>query len=109
MGSGITPFRRGDPSDKENRGTIWGTFNAAKMTVQNFNSDPEVAEAWWHMKRSLASELHNAFPNPAHTFFVLLERLGKLGAVVTQNIDSLHLKAGLSSDKVIELHGHMRG
>jgi len=61
------------------------------------------------MKRSLVSELHNATPNPAHTFFAMLEQLGKLGAVVTQNIDSLHHKAGVSSEKVIELHGHMRG
>jgi len=39
----------------------------------------------------------------------VLEELGKLGAVVTQNIDSLHTNAGVSSQKVIELHGHMRG
>jgi len=61
------------------------------------------------MKRSLVSEMHKAAPNPAHTFFAILEQMGKLGAVVTQNIDSLHLRAGVSSDKVIELHGHMRG
>jgi len=104
--SGITPFR--NPSDGD-RGSIWGTFDAAKMTVQNFNADPAVTEAWWKMKRSLVSELHSAAPNPAHTFFALLERMGKLGAVVTQNIDSLHQKASVSSEKVIELHGHMRG
>merc|ERR550537_1626683 len=79
------------------------------MTVQNFNADLEVTEAWWKMKRSLVSELQAAAPNPAHTFFAVLEQLGKLGAVVTQNIDSLHQKAGVSSEKVIELHGHMRG
>merc|ERR1712157_291294 len=61
------------------------------------------------MKRSLVSETRNAVPNPAHAFFVMLEKLGKLEAVVTQNIDSLHLQAGVSSGKVIELHGHMRG
>lgn len=104
--SGITPFR--NPSDGD-KGSIWGTFNAAKMTVQNFNADPDVTEAWWKMKRSLVAEFHTASPNPAHTFFAQLEQMGKLGAVVTQNIDSLHQKAGVSSEKVIEVHGHMRG
>jgi len=61
------------------------------------------------MKRSLVRESKNAAPNPAHNFFAVLEQQGKLGAVVTQNIDSLHTKAGVSSQKVIELHGHMRG
>mmetsp|Transcript_69357 Transcript_69357/g.127962 ORF Transcript_69357/g.127962 Transcript_69357/m.127962 type:complete len:623 (-) Transcript_69357:114-1982(-) len=104
--SGITPFR--NPSDGD-KGSIWGNFSAAKMTVQNFNTDPEVAEGWWKMKRSLVSEMQKAAPNPAHNFFAMLEQMGKLGAVVTQNIDSLHLKAGVSSEKVNELHGHMRG
>eukprot|EP00928_Gymnodinium_smaydae_P019807 TRINITY_DN17625_c0_g2_i1.p1 TRINITY_DN17625_c0_g2~~TRINITY_DN17625_c0_g2_i1.p1 ORF type:complete len:625 (+),score=62.31 TRINITY_DN17625_c0_g2_i1:63-1937(+) len=104
--SGITPFR--SPSDNDS-GSIWGTFNAAQMTVQNFNRDADVTESWWKMKRSLIHEMRTATPNPAHTFFALLEQQGKLGAVVTQNIDSLHQKAGVSFEKVIELHGHMRG
>jgi len=78
------------------------------MTVQNFNTDPEMAMAWWSMKRWFMCELSKAAPNPAHEFFAVLEQQGKLGAVVTQNIDSLHTKAGVSSQKVIELHGHMR-
>jgi len=104
--SGVTPFR--NPSDGD-KGSIWGKFDAAKMTVQNFNGDPEVTEGWWKMKRSLRSELDAAEPNPAHMFFAMLEQMGKLGAVVTQNIDSLHQRAGATADKVIELHGHMRG
>merc|ERR1711908_75736 len=86
-----------------------GKFDAGKMTVQNFNTNPEITQAWWSMKRSLVHEVRQAVPNPAHSFFAMLEQLGKLRAVVTQNIDSLHLKSGVSPDKVIELHGHMRG
>lgn len=104
--SGITPFR--NPSDGD-RGSIWGKFDAAKMTVQNFNADPAVAKGWWDMKRSLATEIDRAAPNPAHAFFAMLERQGKLRAVVTQNIDSLHQRGGVPPEKVIELHGHMRG
>ena len=42
-------------------------------------------------------------PNPAHRKLAELERAGKLKAVVTQNIDGLHQKAG--SRRVYELHG----
>ena len=45
----------------------------------------------------------NAQPNPAHLALAKLEALGKLDAVITQNIDGLHQKAG--SKKVLELHG----
>ena len=45
----------------------------------------------------------NAEPNPAHRKLAELEQAGKLTAVVTQNIDGLHQKAG--SRKVYELHG----
>lgn len=45
----------------------------------------------------------DAEPNPAHQKLAELEMAGKLTAVVTQNIDGLHQKAG--SKKVLELHG----
>ena len=45
----------------------------------------------------------DAEPNEAHKALAKLEKLGKLKAVVTQNIDGLHQKAG--SEKVYELHG----
>lgn len=45
----------------------------------------------------------NALPNVAHKFFAKLEKQGKLKAVITQNIDNLHQKAG--SKNVQELHG----
>ena len=45
----------------------------------------------------------NAKPNPAHTALAKLEQEGKLKAVITQNVDGLHQKAG--SKNVLELHG----
>lgn len=45
----------------------------------------------------------NAEPNPAHIALANLEKTGKLKAVITQNIDGLHQKAG--SKEVLELHG----
>lgn len=44
-----------------------------------------------------------AMPNYAHIFLAELEKQGKLTAVITQNIDGLHQKAG--SERVFELHG----
>lgn len=48
----------------------------------------------------------NALPNAAHYFVKDLEDEGKLSAVITQNIDGLHQKAG--SKNVIELHGSVQ-
>ena len=45
----------------------------------------------------------DAKPNPAHLKLSELEKIGKLKAVITQNIDGLHQKAG--SKNVLELHG----
>lgn len=45
----------------------------------------------------------DAKPNPAHIALACLEKAGKLKAVITQNIDGLHQKAG--SENVLELHG----
>lgn len=45
----------------------------------------------------------DAVPNPAHYALAKLEKEGKLSAVITQNIDGLHQKAG--SVNVLELHG----
>lgn len=50
--------------------------------------------------------VHGAKPNAAHLRLAKLEREGKLKAVVTQNIDGLHQKAG--SKTVYELHGSIR-
>jgi NAD-dependent deacetylase len=119
--SGIPPFRsRGvyntagttaneaGETDPE-MDSIWGSFDASRMTLQGFNTDDEVAEEWWEMKHCYIPKFNSALPNPAHTFFSFLQNRQQLHQVVTQNIDSLHQKAGVPDDKVLELHGHMRG
>jgi NAD-dependent SIR2 family protein deacetylase len=49
----------------------------------------------------------NAHPNGAHEALARLEAAGRVGQVVTQNVDGLHQRAG--SSKVIELHGNIHG
>lgn len=58
---------------------------------------------WYRVRAELA---HTVAPNPAHVAIAALERAVPECTVVTQNIDSLHQRAG--SQRVIELHGHLR-
>jgi NAD-dependent deacetylase len=47
-------------------------------------------------------------PNPGHRAVVELERRGKLALLITQNIDGLHADAGVSRDRIVEIHGTFR-
>jgi len=60
------------------------------------------------MKTELREIVKKSNPNPAHILVDYLHRLGKLSQLVTQNIDSMHQRAGLPMDKIIELHGSER-
>jgi NAD-dependent deacetylase len=83
---------------------VWKTRDPLRYTIQNYLSDPTVRrESWQHR---LSSPVDAAQPNAGHRAVVDLERLGKVSAVVTQNIDGLHQAAG--SSQVIELHGSTR-
>ena len=63
----------------------------------------EHPRGFYEMYGGMARGIAAAKPNPAHEALARLEEMGKLLAVVTQNIDGLHQKAG--SRRVIELHG----
>ena len=60
---------------------------------------------YWRQKVAAWPAMRKARPNPGHRAFVALHERGKLAAMVTQNIDGLHLRSGLPADKVLELHG----
>lgn len=60
---------------------------------------------YWRQKVESWPAMREAQPNAGHRAFVELERQGKLRAMITQNIDGLHQRAGQSPDLVIELHG----
>ena len=74
--------------------------------IHHYLADPEVRKLSW--KSRLDHPAWRAQPNAAHAALVALERNGKLHALITQNIDGLHQRAGTSPDKVIEVHGTMR-
>jgi NAD-dependent deacetylase len=87
---------------------LWTKNPAAEKasTLQHYLADPEVRRAAWQTR--LHSPAWDAQPNAGHRAIVELERQGKLVAVVTQNIDELHQRAGNDPGKVIEVHGTMR-
>jgi len=75
-------------------------------TLQYYMSDPEIRRRAWQNR--LRSEMWNAQPNDAHRALVELERKEALHFLVTQNVDGLHLLAGQSPARVVEIHGNAR-
>ena len=98
--SGIPDFRGPDG--------VWTKNPAAQRTatLQHYLRDPEVRKESW--RNRVDSPAFGAEPNAGHRAVVELERVGKLVAVITQNIDELHQRAGSSAELVLELHGTMR-
>lgn len=82
---------------------VWAT--QTPPTLADFMEDEEHRKAYWERRLEGYPRLLEAQPNPGHRALVTLERAGKLTAIVTQNIDGLHQRAGSSPERVIELHG----
>jgi NAD-dependent deacetylase len=83
---------------------IWAEFDPREYaTLGAFRRDPEKV---WRFYAPRFAMLTAAEPNPAHLALAELERRGLVRAVVTQNIDLLHERAG--SENVIEVHGSIR-
>ena len=74
-------------------------------TIGDFMENEESRRNYWQKRLESYPKLLAAQPNPAHRALVELERSGQLSAIVTQNIDGLHQRAGSNPDRVIELHG----
>jgi len=86
---------------------VWTRNPAAEKaaTLQHYLADAELRKLAWQTR--LHSPAWEAQPNAAHAALVDLERQGRLLALVTQNIDGLHQRAGSDPAKVIEVHGTM--
>ena len=71
--------------------------------IHYYMADPEVRKLAWQSR--LEHPAWTATPNAGHRALVELERRGRLHALITQNIDGLHQRAGHSPDRLIEVHG----
>jgi NAD-dependent deacetylase len=96
-GSGIPDFR--GPHG------IWKTKKP--VFYHDFMSSADARNKYWEQKLEGWEGYRDARPNAVHFAIARLEQAGKLLAVVTQNIDGLHEKAGTSPGRLIELHGTM--
>ena len=92
--SGIPDFR--------SRNGLWSRFDPMEYgTYEAFRRDPHKV---WDMLAELLF-VADAVPNEGHLAMARMEEAGLLQAIITQNIDGLHQKAG--STNVVEFHGSM--
>ncbi|MFX0181403.1 MAG: NAD-dependent protein deacylase [Candidatus Hodarchaeota archaeon] len=96
--SGIADFR--------SEGGLWSRYDPSiYANYYYFLQDPS---KFWEMHNELVDILSEAQPNLIHYSVVELEKLGKVKAIITQNIDGLHQRAGSIAFKdipIFELHG----
>ncbi len=86
---------------------VWTKNPGAEKTatLQHYLADPDVRRQAW--RNRTANPGFRAEPNRGHDAIVELQRRGKLHAVVTQNVDGLHQRAGTDIELVVEVHGTM--
>lgn len=94
-GSGIPDYRGPNGVWKTRRPIEFSDFLA---------SEPRRTE-YWEQRLASRTVLERAVPGPVHAACVDLEANGRIEAVVTQNVDGLHRRAGSSDDVLIEIHG----
>ena len=101
-GAGIsTPS--GIPDFRSSTSGLWSKYDPFEVaSLTSFRYHPDKFFSWM---RPLAQKMHDAAPNAAHTGLADLEQAGYVESIITQNIDSLHTRAG--SKNVIEIHGSM--
>lgn len=97
--SGIADFRGPDG--------IWSKYDPDDFTIDKFLSDKNARKMLWHLLTGSGLNMTKAKPNPAHYAIAELEKMGKLSGVITQNVDGLHQKAGVSQEMVFQLHGDL--
>src|SRR5690554_6253048 len=80
-----------------------GSTPRSPMTIADFLGDEQYRKRYWAGSQLGWSRFGTVKPNEGHRVLAELERAGIVAGVMTQNVDSLHQRAG--SAKVIELHG----
>ena len=93
--SGIPDFR--------SPGGVWSKYNPEDYTFDKFMRRAESRKKYWLRSYESYPAMRDAKPNAGHLAIAAIEKAGRLLAVVTQNIEELHQRAG--NTRVIELHG----
>ena len=93
--SGIPTFRGKDG--------YWRNLDPTKLaTPEAFAHDPNLVWDWYRERRQ---RIRTAQPNPAHRAIAKLAEWAGEFLLVTQNVDDLHRRAGLPSEKMVQIHG----
>jgi NAD-dependent deacetylase len=94
--SGIPDFR--------SPGGIWTQM--APIYFDDFLASEAARRETWRRRFAMEENFAAAQPNRGHRAVDALVRRGKVGTVITQNIDGLHQASGIPPEKIIELHGN---
>jgi NAD-dependent deacetylase len=93
--SGVPDFR--------SPGGVWTRYQP--VYFQDFISNEAARVRHWRLKKETYELYKNVKPNIAHITIGDLEKRGKLLGLITQNVDGLHSLAGVSDERLVELHG----
>lgn len=94
-GSGIADYRGPDG--------VWKTRDP--VMFRDFMASRDARVEYWDQKLETWPVIRDAEPNAAHRAIARWQTAGRVGAVITQNIDGLHEKAGCDLERLFELHG----
>jgi NAD-dependent deacetylase len=101
-GAGISA-ESGIPTFRDRLTGVWENYRPEDFaTAGAFRTNPSLVWQWYAQSRQ---RMRQAQPNPAHYALATMERLVPNFTLLTQNIDSLHQRAG--STNVVELHGNI--
>jgi NAD-dependent deacetylase len=93
--SGIPDFR--------GPGGVW--TRRRPVCYDAFMTSEAARVEYWDFKLESRAVYQNAQPNAVHHAIAALERADRIAAVVTQNVDGLHRRAGTSPERLVEVHG----
>ncbi|MGH8514920.1 MAG: Sir2 family NAD-dependent protein deacetylase, partial [Gammaproteobacteria bacterium] len=95
--SGIPDFR--------SPGGLW-TRGIKPITFQDFVASEEARIEDWQRRFKMNADFAAAEPNAGHIGLARIADEGRLLMLITQNIDSLHRRAGVPAEQLIEIHGN---
>jgi NAD-dependent deacetylase len=90
--------------DFRSPGGLWTKY--APIGFDEFLSSAAMRSEAWRRRFAMDRHFSTARPGSGHRALASLHRVGKIPAVITQNIDNLHQASGFAADNVVELHGN---
>jgi len=90
--------------DFRSPGGLWTRYQP--IPFDQFMASAAMRDESWRRRFAMQAQFSTARPGRGHLALASLHGVGKIPAVITQNIDNLHQASGFAADKVVELHGN---